>query len=105
LQHVQLCYDIEDASATTARCVEIAAQVLLARGSPETVVRLLASATALRNALGAPVPPDEQPELERTLSAARTALSTEAFLEASTDGGRLHIQEAVELAADTLSSP
>ena len=105
LQSLQLCHDIEDASATTARCVEIAAQVLHARGSPETVVRLLASATALRNALGAPVPPDEQPELERTLSAARSALSAEAFLEASTDGGRLHIQEAVELASDTLSSP
>ena len=99
-----VCRDIADASATTARCVEIAAQVLHARGSPEAVVRLLASATALRNALGAPVPPDEQPELERTLAAARSALSSRAFLEASADGGRLDIQQAVELAADTLSS-
>src|SRR5207302_11296373 len=104
LQSLQVCRDIADASATTARCVEIAAQVLHARDAHEIVVRLLASATALRNALGAPVPPDEQPELERTLAAARSALSPQAFLEASADGCRLDIQQAVALGADTLSS-
>jgi tetratricopeptide (TPR) repeat protein len=103
LQVVELCQEMEDASATTARCVEIASDVLLGLGSAEPAVRLVAAASAQREALGAPVPPLEQAERERALSAAHAALEPGAFDRAWKEGGQLSILEAVEVAAESLT--
>jgi predicted ATPase len=102
LQILDLCREMVDPSATTVRCVEIASDVLLGVGSAEPAVRLIAAATAQRKALGAPVPPQEQAERDRALSAARAALETIGFERAWADGGRLSSLEAVELAAESL---
>ena len=57
LESLELSQDMgDDGSATTVRCVEIAAQVLGALASTPAAVTLLASATTRREALGAPRP-------------------------------------------------
>jgi non-specific serine/threonine protein kinase len=102
LQILDLCREMVDPSATTVRCVEIAADVLLTVGSAEPAVQLIAAATTQRAALGAPVPPHEQLERDRALTTARAALATVGFERAWVDGGRLSTLEAVELAAESL---
>ena len=61
-------------SATTVRCIEIAAQILAALGPKATSVRLVAAATRRREILGAPRPIVEQPEVESMLEAVRVAV-------------------------------
>jgi hypothetical protein len=98
-----LCQELADGSASTVRCVEIASEVLQSSGDLETAVRLVAAATARREALGAPIPPRELPERERTLSGARAGLAADTFDQLWKDGTRLAIHEAVELAAAALA--
>jgi tetratricopeptide (TPR) repeat protein len=100
---LELSHDMgDDGSATTVRCIEIAAQILAALDSTRTAVGLVAAATLRRDALGAPRPSVEQPELDRMLRCARDALGDSAF-DASWNRGQVRpIQEAVDLAAETL---
>jgi hypothetical protein len=77
--------------------------VLNALGHAEVAVRLVAAASARREELGAPVPPDELAERERTLSGTRAALAPDTFELLWTDGRRLAIDEAVELANAALT--
>jgi predicted ATPase/DNA-binding XRE family transcriptional regulator len=100
---LDLCQEMDDASATTARCVEIVSAVLCAFGNAATSVVLIASAAARRVALGAPVPPNE-PEQALTLGLARKELEHEAFQRAWEDGGRLSMQQAVTLASASLAA-
>ena len=65
------CLDLADTSLTTARCVEIVAQVLSEIGSLDAAVLLVSSAAHHRQALGAPVPPGESVELQRLLESTR----------------------------------
>jgi predicted ATPase/DNA-binding XRE family transcriptional regulator/Tfp pilus assembly protein PilF len=101
---LQLSQDIADASASTVRCVEIASEILQACGASETVVRLEGAASAQREALGAPMPPNERAERERTRQAAAAALSVKGYEQAWGEGAQLSIQAAVQLAADCLDS-
>ena len=100
---LEMCRDMADGSATTARCVEIAAQVLRACGSAQTAVSLLAAATTRREVLGAPVPPQEQHERDQALSAARATLGETEFRHAWEDGKLLPIDEACYLASAALA--
>ena len=92
----------DDGSATTVRCIEIAAQILEALDSTRTAVSLVASATLRRDVLGAPQPAVEQPELDHMLRCARDALDDSAFDAAWNRGQDLPIHEAVDLAAASL---
>ena len=92
----------DDGSATTVRCIEIAAQILEALDSTRTAVRLVAAATLRRDVLVAPRPAVEQPELDRMLRCARDALGGSAFDAAWNRGQGLPIHEAVDLAAASL---
>jgi hypothetical protein len=58
---------------------KIAAQVLAALGETPTALTLIASATTRREALEAPRPAVEQPELEQLLDAAGKELDTAAY--------------------------
>jgi predicted ATPase/DNA-binding XRE family transcriptional regulator len=103
LESLELSQDMrDDGSATTVRCVEIAAQVLGALASMPTGVTLLASATTRRKTLGAPRPSVEQPELDRLLNAAHHGLAASAFETAWRSGEDLPIQDAIDLAAVSL---
>ena len=66
-------------------------------------LRLMAAATAQRERLGAPIPPQEQLQRERALSTAHAAIPPSGFERAWSDGGQLSILEAVELAAESLT--
>jgi hypothetical protein len=105
VQTLRLCQEIADASATTVRCVEVASEILQATGASETVVRLVAAASAQRLTLGAPMPPNESAERERTRQAAADALAAEAYAHAWRQGEQLSIQDAVELAVAELTKP
>jgi tetratricopeptide (TPR) repeat protein len=105
LETLRLCQEIADASATTVRCVEVASEILQAGGAAETVVRLEAAASAQRLALGAPAPPNERPERDRTQQAAAKALPPEAYARAWEQGEHLSIRDAVELAVVELTKP
>ena len=102
-ESIDVCRDLADASATTARCLEIASQVIYALAPAETAVSLIAAAAAQREALGAPVPPQEQTEIERTLSASRASLNEQVFQQAWQRGEHLTAPQALELAAASLA--
>ena len=55
---------------------------------------LLATATAAREAMGAPLPPVEQPERERVLTAIRTGLGEETFEQAWAEGQAMSPEQA-----------
>jgi tetratricopeptide (TPR) repeat protein len=100
---LELSQDIgDDGSATTVRCIEIAAQILESMESSATAVGLLAAATRRRDAIGAPRPDVERPEIDRALQAAREALADPAFEAAWNRGQAMPIHEAVEQAAASL---
>ena len=102
-ESIELSRDIGDLdSATTVRCIEIAAQVLAALGSTATSVGLIAAATRRREILGAPRPGVEQPEVEGMLRAARGSLVGSAFDTAWNDGWELSIPDSVEVASTGL---
>ena len=68
LESLELTREIgDDASTTPVRCIEIGAQTLGALGARSTAVLLTAAATQRREALGAPRPAIEQPEISRLL--------------------------------------
>jgi tetratricopeptide (TPR) repeat protein len=98
LHTLRLCEEIADSSATTVRCVEVASEILQARRASETVVLLESAASAQREALGAPMPPNERAERERTRQAAALALPATQFERAWRQGQQLSIRDAVELA-------
>ena len=83
----------DDGSATTVRCVEIAAQVLAALDLTPTAVVLVAVAARRR----------AKPwELDRLLNDARGALGQAAFDAAWARGQNLPLDNAVDLAAAAL---
>jgi tetratricopeptide (TPR) repeat protein len=94
----------DDGSATTVRCVEIAAQVLGALGSTPIAVTLLASATTRREAFGAPRPSVERPELDRLLDAAHNELAASVLETAWRSGEDLPIHDAIDMAAASLTT-
>jgi predicted ATPase/DNA-binding XRE family transcriptional regulator len=105
LQTLRLCQEIADASATTVRCVEVASEILQASGASETAVRLESAASTQRLALGAPAPPNERPERDRTQQAAAEALPPAVYARAWQQGEQLAIRDAVELAVAELTKP
>lgn len=105
LQTLRLCQEIADASATTVRCVEVASEILQGSGAWQTVVRLEAAASAQREALHAPMPPNERAERERTQKAAVSAVPPSQFERDWQQGQMLSIYEAVELAVVELMKP
>jgi tetratricopeptide (TPR) repeat protein len=105
LESLELSQEMgDDGSATTVRCVEIAAQVLGALASMPVAVTLLASATTRRQALGAPRPSVEQPELDRLLDAAQHDLAVSVYDAAWRRGEDLPIHDAINRAAASLTS-
>jgi predicted ATPase/class 3 adenylate cyclase/DNA-binding CsgD family transcriptional regulator len=69
-----------------APTLEGLALVVMEQGEPSWAVRLLAAAAALRNSLGAPLPPLCRVDYERSLAAARAQLGEQAFAVAWAEG-------------------
>src|SRR5207249_753697 len=74
------------------------AAVAVAQGQAERAARLAGAAEGLREAMGAPLPPADRAEHERSVGAARTALGEAAFASAWAEGRTLSLEAAVAFA-------
>jgi non-specific serine/threonine protein kinase len=82
--------------AGTAGDLEKLACVAVARGTPERSARLGGTASAIRDAIGAPVLPVDQADVESMVRASRAALGNAAF-SAGWDAGRsLSAEEVIQ---------
>jgi tetratricopeptide (TPR) repeat protein len=81
-----------------ADCLERLARVAVAEGQPERAARLLGAAEALRDALGAPLPPADGAEYQRDVTVIRAGLGEEAFAAAWAAGRAMSLEEAVTVA-------
>ncbi len=79
-----------------ARLLEDFACAAVADGKPERALRLAGAAAALREALGARLPPDEQPKLERVLAQARAAVAPAAAQQVWTEGATMPLERAID---------
>ncbi len=62
----------------------------------EQAARLFGAAAALRDAIGAPLPPSDQTDVDRGVAAARGAMGDEAFQAAWEQGRSMSLDQAVE---------
>jgi len=69
-------------------------------GQGARAARLLGAATAVREALGAPLPAHEQADVERFVAAGRAALGEEQWALALAAGRALSLNEAIAEALD-----
>jgi DNA-binding NarL/FixJ family response regulator len=89
-----------------AECLEELAVVTAGSGRPGRATRLLGAAGALRQAIGAPLPPVDRPSFETVVRQARSALGEERFAAAWTAGRAMMPDEAVaEALAGTDTAP
>jgi len=84
-----------------ARLLECSACSAAAQAKPERSLRLAGTAAALRQVLGAPLPPAEQSKLEKSLEPARLALTNTAASAAWLEGWAMPVEKAVQ---DALAS-
>ena len=95
-------HDIE--SATTIRCLELAATILGSENSMPAAIALIAAASRHREVLDAPRPAVEQPDVERILNQARAAIGSKSFEAAWNRGRDIPMAAAVEWAAADLTA-
>lgn len=77
-QGLAILWEVEDTWSLTT-CLESVARVAVAQGHSAWATRLCGAAQALREAIGAAIPPIERANHERTMAAARTQLGNEVF--------------------------
>jgi predicted ATPase/transcriptional regulator with XRE-family HTH domain/Tfp pilus assembly protein PilF len=81
-----------------AECLEGLILVALHAGQPSRAAQFGGAAEALREALGAPLPLQEQADLARAVQAIRTALGEQCLLAAWAAGRTMPLDQAVETA-------
>lgn len=80
-----------------AYLIEDYAGLSAAEGDPRKALRLAGFASALRESLGAPLPPSEQARVDRMLAPARTALPESTATAEWEAGHALPLEQAIEL--------
>ncbi len=83
-----------------ARALECLAASAAAQSNAEQSLHLAGAAAALRQRLGAPLTPTEQPRLEKALEFARRTLGSAAGLTAWMEGWEMPIEQAIHEALD-----
>ena len=83
-----------------AYSLEAFASLAVAEGQPERAARLWGAAEALREAIHAPLPPNEREQYARDLAAVRATLGEEAFSAAWAAGRAMTIEQAMEYALE-----
>jgi tetratricopeptide (TPR) repeat protein len=91
-----------DAKPDMAEALKEVAGLAAAQGEFKRAARLWGVAEALREAIGAPLPPDERPDYEREVAHVRAQLDEAAFKAAWQEGRVMTLEEAVAFA---LASP
>jgi non-specific serine/threonine protein kinase len=71
------------------------AAVAVAQGEPERAARSFGAAEGLREAMGAPLPPADRAENDRSVAAVRTALGEEGFAASWAEGRALPLEQAI----------
>jgi len=79
-----------------AECLATLAQVVAARGLPERAARLFGAAAALRDAIGAPLPPSDHARQDPVVGALRAALGEDGCARAWAEGGALSLERALD---------
>ena len=88
-----------------ARALECLAVSAAAQSNAEQSLHLAGAAAALRQRLGAPLTPTEQPRLEKALEFARRTLGNAAGLTAWMEGWAMPVEQAVREALDGDAKP
>lgn len=83
-----------------AVCLEGLSTVALALGRPERVASLCGAATALREAVGTPLPPSDRDAFEQAVASARRALDERSFAAAWARGCAMSLERAVVYACE-----
>ena len=81
-----------------AGCLEELGTLATSERQPERAARLLGAASVLREAIGAPLPPDDQQETDRIIAALLATLDSERFAIAWAAGQSLPLEGAISLA-------
>jgi predicted ATPase/DNA-binding CsgD family transcriptional regulator len=82
-----------------ARCLEAIADLAATTAQPAPALRLLWAADALREQIGSPRQPSEQPVYDRTLAAARAQLGPQDCVRAAAEGRAARLEDALGEAA------
>jgi len=98
-QSLTMQQELEDRKGI-AGSFESLASLALHEGDPVVAARLLSAASALRTAIGAPLPPYRREEIERELALVRTAIGEDAFAAAWEEGRAMSLDEAVGYALE-----
>ena len=92
-----LCQEV-DSHWDIADLLELMASTVGATGIPEDAARLFGAAAALRELLGAPLPPSEQETYETRLATVKERLKEEDFHTAWKEGEAMDVDQAVAYA-------
>ena len=84
-----------------ALCLEGFTGVAVAQGESERSARLLGAAEEIREAVGAPMEPSEQVEVDGYSAAVRAELDEKAFSAAWAEGRAMTVEEAIDYALKT----
>jgi tetratricopeptide (TPR) repeat protein len=88
-----------------ARSLERLAGLALAQGQTERAARLYSAAASLREAIGSPLGPLGQAELDEDVAAIRKALGETSFARAWTEGAALTLEQALRYATGPEEPP
>jgi len=91
-ESLEMHRDLED-RWRTASVLESLAGSLREQGQPERAARLLGAADALREVIGAPVPPCERADHDRAVATVRAGMGEKEFAEARAEGQMLSPQQ------------
>ena len=93
-------YQVTGEKPMIAACLEGIARVACTQGQWQPAARLLGAVAALRDAIGAPLPPVERTIHERTMGQLRTTLGHDLFQAAWVAGRALPLEQAIDDALD-----
>ena len=85
-----------DAKNLIASALEGGGAVATAQGEPGWAARLFGTTRALREAIGAPLPPVYRAGYEQAVATARTALGEEAFATALAEGETMTLEQTFD---------
>ena len=103
VQGLNLCGELGDRYVTQG-CLQGLARVAHGTGHYERAVRLFGAAKALREVLGALLPPVDQADHDKSVASARAALGGPAFAAAWAEGRAMTLEQAIEYALSMAKS-
>jgi predicted ATPase/class 3 adenylate cyclase/DNA-binding CsgD family transcriptional regulator len=88
-----------------ASCLEGLADLVAAQGEPAWAVRLWGAAEALRDTIGAPLPPVYHADYDRSVAAVRAQLGEKVFAAAWAEGRAMTLEQVLDAPEPTMILP